>query len=247
MLTAHTYERRPLGSPPSFEKRSIMGTQRGGRESENGYSLFSYWSRLVDGVLGNKWLTVSRELDGNKRNHAKIRMVDSNAKHIAGHLFISDFHKNYRQKEESIGSIPDALVWFGLVLIQVLWARTLKSTITYNVHQTNSMTDSLTVRLTCCWDFSACCCKINVLPSVHCMSNLDTVPGFFLSPEVLGHQQIVGYQIPPFWLTLETSICNHSPWCFKCYKLHWKDCRPAVPPPSSPTCSEPPFHLKQSQ
>ena len=50
MLTAHTFERRPLGS---FEKRSIIG-HKGERESENGYSLFSYWSCLVDGVLGNK-------------------------------------------------------------------------------------------------------------------------------------------------------------------------------------------------
>ncbi len=47
------------------------------------------------------------------------------------------------------------------------------------------------------------------MPSIPCLCNLDTVPGFFFFPEVLGHQQIVGYQIPPFRLILETSICNH--------------------------------------
>ncbi len=38
------------------------------------------------------------------------------------------------------------------------------------------------------------------MPSIRCLHDLDTFPGFFFSPEVLGHQQIVGYQIPPFWL-----------------------------------------------
>ena len=47
-------------------------------------------------------------------------------KHITGHLFISGFHKNYRQKEESIGSIPDALVWFGLVLLQACVSKNVK-------------------------------------------------------------------------------------------------------------------------
>ena len=50
---------------------------------------------------------------------------------------------------------------------------------------------------------------MQVLPSMHRIHDLDTFPGFFFSPEVLGHQQIIGYQIPPFWLILETSICNH--------------------------------------
>ncbi len=38
------------------------------------------------------------------------------------------------------------------------------------------------------------------MPSIHCLCDVDTVPGFFFFPEVLGHQQIVGYHIPPFWL-----------------------------------------------
>ncbi len=50
---------------------------------------------------------------------------------------------------------------------------------------------------------------MKVMPSICCLRDLDTFPGFFFSPEVLVHQQIVGYQIPPFWLILETSICNH--------------------------------------
>ena len=41
------------------------------------------------------------------------------------------------------------------------------------------------------------------------LHDLDTFPGFFFFPEILGHQQIVGYHIPPFWLILETSTCNH--------------------------------------
>ena len=48
-----------------------------------------------------------------------------------------------------------------------------------------------------------------MLPSTRCLCDLHTVPGFFCSPEVLGHQQVVIYQIPPFWLILETSICKH--------------------------------------
>ncbi len=47
------------------------------------------------------------------------------------------------------------------------------------------------------------------MPSKCCRCDLDTVPGVFFFPEVLGHQQIVRYQIPPFWLILEPSICNH--------------------------------------
>ncbi len=47
------------------------------------------------------------------------------------------------------------------------------------------------------------------MPSICCLRDLDTFPGFFFSTKVLGHKQIVGYQIPPFWLILETSICNH--------------------------------------
>ncbi len=38
------------------------------------------------------------------------------------------------------------------------------------------------------------------MPSIHCLHDLGTFPGFFFSTEVLGHQQIVGYEIPPFWL-----------------------------------------------
>ncbi len=38
------------------------------------------------------------------------------------------------------------------------------------------------------------------MPSIHCLHDLDTFPGFFFFVEVLGHQQIVGYQILPFWL-----------------------------------------------
>ncbi len=44
------------------------------------------------------------------------------------------------------------------------------------------------------------------MPSMHRIHVIDTFPGFFFSPEVLGHQQIIGYQIPPFWLILETSM-----------------------------------------
>ncbi len=40
------------------------------------------------------------------------------------------------------------------------------------------------------------------MPSMCCLHDLDTFPGFFFSPEVLGHQQIVGYQILPFWLII---------------------------------------------
>ncbi len=47
-------------------------------------------------------------------------------KHIAGHLFNSGIHKNYRQKEQSIGSIRDALVWFGLVLLQAYVSKNVK-------------------------------------------------------------------------------------------------------------------------
>ncbi len=50
------------------------------------------------------------------------------------------------------------------------------------------------------------------MPSIRCLCDLDTVPGFFFFPEVLGHQQItklVGYQIPPFWPIKETSLCKH--------------------------------------
>ena len=38
------------------------------------------------------------------------------------------------------------------------------------------------------------------MPSICCLHDLDTFPGFSFSPEVLGHQQIVGYQNPLFWL-----------------------------------------------
>ncbi len=74
---------------------------------------------------------------------------------------------------------------------------------------TNSMADSLTVGLTPCWDFSACCWEMKVMPSICCIHDLDTFLGFSFSPEVLGHQHTVGYQIPPFWLILETYICKH--------------------------------------
>ncbi len=70
----------------------------------------------------------------------------------------------------------------------------------YTAHRTFSIADSLTVGLTPRWDFSACCWEMKGMPSIRCLHDLDTFPGFFFSPEVLGHQQIVGYQIPPFWL-----------------------------------------------
>ncbi len=38
------------------------------------------------------------------------------------------------------------------------------------------------------------------MPSIHCLHDLDSFPGLFFSPEVLGHQKIIGYQIMPFWL-----------------------------------------------
>ncbi len=44
------------------------------------------------------------------------------------------------------------------------------------------------------------------MPSICCLFDIDTVPGIFFFPKVLGHQQIVGYQIPPFRLILETSL-----------------------------------------
>ena len=71
------------------------------------------------------------------------------------------------------------------------------------------MADNLIVGLTPCGDFRACCWEMKAMPSICCLRDLDTFPGFFFSTEVLGHKQIVGYQIPPFWLILETSICNH--------------------------------------
>ncbi len=61
------------------------------------------------------------------------------------------------------------------------------------------MADSLTVGLTP-QDFSACCWEMKGMPSIRCLHDIDTFPDFFFSPEVLGHQQIVGYHIPPFWL-----------------------------------------------
>ncbi len=70
------------------------------------------------------------------------------------------------------------------------------------------MADSLVAGLTLRWDFSACW-KMNVLPSTRSLCDLHTVPGFLCSPEVLGHQQIIWYQIPPFWLILETPLCKH--------------------------------------
>ena len=70
------------------------------------------------------------------------------------------------------------------------------------------MADSLAAGLTLRWDFSACW-NMNVLPSTRCLYDLDIVPGFLCSPEVLGHQQILWYQIPPFWLILETPLCKH--------------------------------------
>ncbi len=36
------------------------------------------------------------------------------------------------------------------------------------------------------------------MPSICWLHDLDNFPGFFFSPEVLGHQQIIGFQIPPF-------------------------------------------------
>ncbi len=71
------------------------------------------------------------------------------------------------------------------------------------------MAVSLTVGLTPRWDFSACCWEMKRMPSIRCLCNLDNVPDFFFFPEVLGHQQIVGYRVPPFWLIIETSFCNH--------------------------------------
>ncbi len=50
---------------------------------------------------------------------------------------------------------------------------------------------------------------MKVIASIRCLCNLDTFPSFFFFPGILGHQQIIGYQIPPFWQILETSICNH--------------------------------------
>ncbi len=37
------------------------------------------------------------------------------------------------------------------------------------------------------------------MSSIRCLHDFDIFPGLFFSPEVLGHQQFVGYQIPPFW------------------------------------------------
>ncbi len=70
----------------------------------------------------------------------------------------------------------------------------------YTAHQTFSTADSLTVGLTPHWDFSAYCWEMKGMPSICCLHDLDTFPDFFFSPEVLGHQQIVGCQILPFWL-----------------------------------------------
>ncbi len=70
----------------------------------------------------------------------------------------------------------------------------------YTAHRTFSMADSLTVGLTLRWDFSSCCWEMKGMPSICCLHDLDTFPGFFFSPEVIGYQQIVGYQILPFWL-----------------------------------------------
>ncbi len=50
--------------------------------------------------------------------------------------------------------------------------------------------------------------EIILVPSIHCLSDLDTVPGFFSSPEVLGHHRIVKYRIPPFIYFSDKSICK---------------------------------------
>ena len=47
-----------------------------------------------------------------------------------------------------------------------------------------------------------------MLPSICCIHDLDTFPGFFFSQDILGHQQTIGYQISPFCLILEASICD---------------------------------------
>ncbi len=39
-----------------------------------------------------------------------------------------------------------------------------------------------------------------MLLSIRFIHDLDTFPGFFFSPEVLGHLQVYGYQISPLWL-----------------------------------------------
>ena len=59
------------------------------------------------------------------------------------------------------------------------------------------MTVSMTVGLTHPWDFSTCQLRDDAVAIQASLSDLDTVPGLFSSPEVLGHQQTYKYQIPP--------------------------------------------------
>ncbi len=88
------------------------------------------------------------------------------------------------------------LVWFGFITGSCERQR-LK--VQFAAHQTSSMTDSMAVATWLLLETLApVSWKMILLPSVRCPSDIDTAPGLFSSPEVLRHQQIVEYWIPPF-------------------------------------------------